>query len=84
MWSPHCESADTKERRERTALGYRRSRCHTCKREFNERTGTSFNHLQYPTDIVCLVVLWRIRYKLSLRDLPEMFLVPRAVVTQRV
>jgi putative transposase len=33
-----------------------------------------FNHLQYPTDSVCLVVLWRVRYKLSLRDLPEMFL----------
>ena len=76
MWCPHCESADTKERRERTALGYRRFRCQTYKREFNERTGTSFNHLQYPTDIVCLVVLWRIRYKLSLRDLPEMFLAP--------
>ncbi len=35
---------------------------------------TSTNHLQYPTDVVCLVVLWRVRYKLSLRDLPEMFL----------
>ena len=46
----------------------------SCQREFNERTGTRFNHLQYPTDIVCLVVLWRVRYKLSLRDLPEMFL----------
>jgi putative transposase len=33
-----------------------------------------FNHLQYPTDVVLLVVLWRIRYKLSLRDLVEMFL----------
>jgi transposase-like protein len=30
--------------------------------------------LQYPTDVVCLVVLWRFRYKLSLRDLVEMFL----------
>src|SRR5262247_1133441 len=74
MWCPHCEAATTNERRERTALGYWRFRCHTCKREFNERTGTSFNHLQYPTDVVCLVVLWRVRYKLSLRDLPEMFL----------
>jgi len=27
-----------------------------------------------PTDIVLLVVLWRLRYKLSLRDLAEMFL----------
>jgi hypothetical protein len=45
-----------------------------CKRTFNERTGTPFNSLEYPTDIVLLVVLWRLRYKLSLRDLAEMFL----------
>jgi len=31
--------------------------------------------LQFPTDIVLLVVLWRLRYKLSLRDLAEVFLV---------
>src|SRR5260221_8721042 len=74
MWCPHCESADTNERRERPALGYRRFRCHIGKREFKERTGTSFNHLQYPIDVVCLVVLWRGRYQMSLRDLPEMFL----------
>jgi putative transposase len=74
MRCPHCESADTSERRERTKLGYRRFRCRACHREFNERTGTPFNHFQYPTDSVCLVVLWRVRYKLSLRDLPEMFL----------
>ncbi|HKA54857.1 MAG TPA: hypothetical protein VKJ47_14470 [Candidatus Binatia bacterium] len=42
--------------------------------QFNERTGTRFNHRQYPTDIVGLVVLWRVRYQLSLRNLPEMFL----------
>ena len=81
MMCPHCASSDTGERRERTKLGYRRFRCHTCKREFNERTGTSFNHLQYPTDVVCLVVLWRVRYKLSLRDLPEMFLERGVVFT---
>jgi hypothetical protein len=45
-----------------------------CKRTFNERTGTPFNYLEYPTDIILLVVLWRLRYKLSLRDLAEMFL----------
>lgn len=26
MWCPHCESANTNERRERSALGYRRFR----------------------------------------------------------
>jgi putative transposase len=30
--------------------------------------------LEFPTDIVLLVVLWRLRYKLSLRDLAEMFI----------
>ena len=45
-----------------------------CRHTFNERTGTPFNFLEYPTDIVLLVVLWRLRYKLSLRDLAQMFL----------
>ena len=33
------------------------------------------NRAQYPSDVIALVVLWRLRYKLSLRDLPEMFAV---------
>ena len=37
-------------------------------------TFTPFNYLEVPTDIVLLVVLWRLRYKLSLRDVAEMFL----------
>lgn len=74
MTCPHCASTATTDRLDRTELGYRRVRCRACKRVFNERTGTPFNRLQYPTDVVCLVVLWRSRYKLSLRDLAEMFL----------
>jgi len=38
-------------------LGYRVFRCRTCQNRFNERTGTAFNHLQFPTDVVLLVVL---------------------------
>ena len=34
-----------------------------------------------PTDIVFLVVFWRLRYKLSLRDLAEMFLIRGLVFT---
>ena len=45
-----------------------------CQRKFNERTGTGFNFLEFPTDIVFQVVLCRLRYKLSLRDLAELFL----------
>jgi putative transposase len=72
---PHCAAAETAEQPRRTALGYRTFRCLACKRCFNERTGTPYNQLQHPTDLVLLVVLWRLRYKLSLRDLAEMFLV---------
>jgi putative transposase len=74
MPCPHCRAASTTEQSQRTALGYRKFRCQVCKRLFNERTGTPFNFLEYPTDLVLLVVVWRVRYKLSLRDLAEMFL----------
>ena len=75
MNCPSCASNETSESTQLTSLGYRTFRCSACNRRFNERTGTPFNHLQFPTDIVLLVVLWRLRYKLSLRDLAEMFLV---------
>jgi len=74
MPCPHCAASAIAEQRRRTALGYRTFRCRACRRVFNERTGTAYNQLQYPTDVVLLVVLWRLRYKLSLRDLAEMFL----------
>ena len=67
-----CGSAAITERPERTAQGYRRFRCRTCGKQFNERSGTLLNRAQYPSGVIALVVLWRLRYKLSLRDLPEM------------
>ena len=74
MPCPHCASPTAARQHKTTALGYQTFRCAACRRTFNERTGTPFNFLEYPTDIVLLVVLWRLRYKLSLRDLAEMFL----------
>ncbi len=74
MTCPHCAATTTTELTKRTQLGYRTFRCSACRRQFNERTGTPYNYLEFPTDIVLLVVLWRVRYKLSLRDLAEMFL----------
>jgi hypothetical protein len=71
---PHCTASTVDEQARRTALVYRTFRCTTCQRSFNERTGTPFNFLEFPTDVVLLVVRWRLRYKLSLRDLAEMFL----------
>ena len=56
MTCPHCESIGVRRRKQRTALGYRRFWCANCDRRFNERTGTPFNELQFPTDVVLLAV----------------------------
>jgi putative transposase len=69
-----CGSAAVAERPERTAQGYRRFRCRACAKQFNERSDGVLNRAQFPSDVIALVVLWRLRYTLSLRDLSEMFL----------
>src|ERR671927_1350148 len=69
-----CGSAATSERGDRTAQGYRRFRCRDCGREFNERSGGVLIRTQYPSDVIALVVLWRLRHRLTLQDLSEMFL----------
>jgi putative transposase len=69
-----CGSAAVTERPERTARGYRRFRCRACGKQSNERSGGLLNHAHYPSDVIALVVLWRLRYRLTLRDLAEMFL----------
>lgn len=74
MNCPYCAAATTKKRAKKTKLGYATFFCLECQCSFNERTGTPFNYLETPTDIVLLVVIFRLRYKLSLRDVAEMFL----------
>ena len=68
-----CGSEATTERAERTTQGYRRFRCYARGKQPNERSATLLNRAQYPSDVIALVVLSQFRYKLSLRDLPEMF-----------
>jgi transposase-like protein len=80
---PHCSSARIAARKRRTSLGCRIFACHDCRRTFNERTAGSFNHLQYPTDVVTMAVIWRLRYKFSLRDVAEMLLQRGFTVTTR-
>jgi hypothetical protein len=70
-----CGSTAVSERSECTAQDYRRFRCRACGKQFNERSAGVLNRTQYPSDVIAPVVLWRLRYKLSLRDLPEMFLI---------
>jgi putative transposase len=74
MVCPHCQSPQLRKLNRRTELGYAVFRCARCQRKSNERTGTPFNFLELPTYIVFEIVLCRLRYKLSLRNLAEMFL----------
>lgn len=74
MKCPHCAEATTQKRAKKTKLGYMTFFCPECRCVFNERTGTPFTYLEFPTDVVLLAVLWRLRDKLSLRDVAEMFL----------
>ena len=55
-----CGSAAVTERPERTTQGYRRFRCRQCGKQFNERSNTVLNRAQYPSDVIALVVLWRL------------------------
>ena len=81
MTCPHCQTDDTRKLDVTTDLGYSRFSCRQCGRRFNERTGTPFNYLEFPTDIVFQVVVFRLLFKLSLRDLIRMFLMRGYVFT---
>ena len=75
MPCPHCCSNRITQLQRMTALGYAVFYCRDCCRTFNERTGTPFNFLEFPTDIVFQALLCQLRYKLSYRDVAEFFLV---------
>ena len=74
MSCPHCHSAELRKLNQTTDLGDSEFHCGGCGRKSNERTGTPFNYLELPTYIVFEIVLCRLRYKLSLLNLAEMFL----------
>ena len=74
MACPHCRASETRRLPRITDLGYAVFRCQSCGRTFNERTGTPFNFVEVPTEIIFQVLLCRVRYKLSYRDIAEIFL----------
>jgi transposase-like protein len=81
MRYPHCQSIRVTRLKTPTELGYRRYQCRTCRRTYNERTETPFNFLEFPTDLVLLVVLWPLRYALNLRDVVELCLLRSVAIT---
>ena len=52
MNCPRCSFPETVMLPRPTSLGYLRFWCGHCERTFNERTGTPFNFLEVPTDIM--------------------------------
>ena len=81
MRCPACGLTVISERPERTTQGYRRFRCGNCSKQFNERSVSVLNRAQYPSDVIALAGRWRLRHKLSLQDLAEMFLTRGFVVS---
>ena len=69
---PVCKSTKSYQLKRYTNLGYKQYRCLDCRKQYNERTGTVFNFLNYPTEVILLTVLFYYRYKLSLVDVSEM------------
>jgi hypothetical protein len=57
-----CGSTAVSERNGRTTQGYRRFRCRACGKQFDERSESLLNRTQYPSDLIALVVPWRLRW----------------------
>lgn len=72
MDCPHCLSTKTTEMKARTVLGYRQYRCRNCAKQYNERTGTKLNKIEYPTEVVMMAVHYYYRFKVSLDDVVEL------------
>ena len=68
MTCPHWEAPTTPTRQGLPSLGSRRFRCRSGGRRFHERSGTPLNDRHYPTDVVLLAVLRRLRDTRSCRD----------------
>ncbi len=56
MDCPDCQSKNTKKINNKTASGYEQYRCCKCHRQYNERTGTKLNLIEYPTEVVMIAV----------------------------
>ena len=68
MDCPHCQSNNVRLCQQKTALGYLQCRCRDCHKQFNERTGTAFNYIQYPNEVVMMAVHDYYRFRNSLDD----------------
>lgn len=81
MDCPHCHSTRVSFLQRKTNLGYDMFRCKQYRQTYNERTGTPFHFIEVLTIIVFQVLLLRVRYRLSCRDVAKYFLVRGFIFT---
>lgn len=72
MDCPHCQSANTTKIKKSSQLGYMQYRCGSCGKQYNERTGTKLNFIEYPTEVVMLAVHYYYQFKVSLDDVVKL------------
>jgi len=72
MDCPACSSDKTTQMTATTKLGYQQYRCLNCNKQYNERTGTRLNNIEYPTEVVMMAVHYYYRFKVSLDDVVEL------------
>lgn len=64
----HCNASATRQLKQTTVLGYDQYYCRSCCSQFNERSGTEFNFIEYRTEVVMLAVYYYFRFKVSFDD----------------
>ena len=72
MNCPHCKLDNHYELKKPTGLGYKQYYCRHCDKQYNARTGTVFNFIQYRTEVVMLAIHYYYRFKNSLDDVVEL------------
>lgn len=72
MDCPHCSNQHIRILRKKTWLGYQQFICRSCHRQYNQRTGTPLNFIEYPTEVVMMVVHYYYHFKVSLDDVVEL------------
>lgn len=68
MNCPHCNASTIRPLNKTTVLGYDQYYCRCCCSQFNERTGTPFNFIEYRTEVLMLALHYYFRFKVSLDD----------------
>src|SRR5688500_2149645 len=68
---PSCHQLASK-RDGHTPTGRQRYACHTCRRDFTERSTSAFAGYRWPADVILLAVRWSLSHPLSATSVMEL------------